>query len=223
MIDSCILANARSAKILAARSSAHADLTGEEFTAIVSRSRDFIVQSEILAGQMISPLRASLTNQVGRGEVRNFTRDTELPVQARSFLSAFHNQRLQAAAKHVEDEQWIQADIPGVTCHEIGNLVLSATKQPTKEPESGSSNENHQVDPIAVMSSSPAKSLDIEDQTFILVPATIKTLDMLISYMRLLVDLDSIATDVMAKIVEFLKASRSERKVSEQKGLITWI
>lgn len=76
---------------------------------------------------------------------------------------------------------------------------------------------------MAVMSSSPAKSLDVEDQTFILVPATIKTLDMLISYMRLLVDLDSIATDVMAKIVEFLKASRSERKVSEQKGLITWI
>lgn len=130
---------------------------------------------------------------------------------------------MQAAAKHVEDEQWSQADIPGVTCHEIGNLVFSATKQTAKEPESGSGNENHQVDPMAVMSSSPAKSLDVEDQTFILVPATIKTLDMLISYMRLLVDLDSIATDVMAKIVEFLKASRSERLLSEQKGLITWI
>jgi hypothetical protein len=74
LVDSCILANARSAKILVARSAAHADLTGEEFTMIISRSRDFIVQTEIIAGQMISPLRAALTIQVSRERVfKNYT------------------------------------------------------------------------------------------------------------------------------------------------------
>jgi hypothetical protein len=121
---------------------------------------------------------------------------------------AFHNKRLQAAAKHVEDEQWSQADVPPTTCREIGNLVLSATKQLSKETEaSNKCGGDHPIDFTTDITSAAAKSLDIEDQTFILVPATIKTLDMLCSYMQLLFDLDSIATDVMAKIVEFLKAS----------------
>lgn len=66
LLDSCVLANARAAKVLATRSAPHADLTGEELTEIVTRSREFIIQTEIVAGQMISPLRAALTAQVSR-------------------------------------------------------------------------------------------------------------------------------------------------------------
>lgn len=122
-------------------------------------------------------------------------------------MSAFHNKRLQTAAKDVEEEQWSQADIPVQTCREINLLVATATEQSSAGSETGATLRIDRDDGQLASGNTVAKSLDIEDQTFILVPATIKTLDMLCSYMKLLLDLDSIATDVMAKIIEFLKVS----------------
>ena len=66
LLDSCVLANARAAKMLAVRNATHADLSREEFARVISQSRDFIVESEIIAGQMISPLRGALAAQVSR-------------------------------------------------------------------------------------------------------------------------------------------------------------
>jgi hypothetical protein len=62
-----------------------------------------------------------------------------------------------------------------------------------------------------VSDSSPeyVKALSIEDQKFVLVHATISTLDMLCSYVRLLITLETVVTDVMAKIIEFLKVSQA--------------
>jgi hypothetical protein len=64
LVEACELANSRTAKVLSARYTGQAVPDAQVFMDVVVPTRDFIVQTEILAGQMIAPLRAVLTNQV---------------------------------------------------------------------------------------------------------------------------------------------------------------
>jgi len=115
------------------------------------------------------------------------------------------------AAKLVEEEQWIQSEIPTRTCREVDRLVSSATQSGMPDAVGlhvGGSQADGTND---ISNSGPefVKALSIEDQQFILVHATISSLDMLCSYVRLLITLETIVTDVMAKIIEFLKVSQA--------------
>jgi vacuolar protein sorting-associated protein 54 len=126
-------------------------------------------------------------------------------------LTAFHNLRLQTAAKLVEEEQWNQADIPRRLASDVEMLILSATNNRSEDPSATiaiSPFEEWEDPRRTTQSIETVRSLQIEDQNFILVPATIRSLDMLCSYVKLLINLESVVTDVMAKIIEFLKVSR---------------
>lgn len=173
------LANGRAAKVLVARTPQHAELSLDQFTAIFRQSWEFLVACEALGDCTLVSLRGVLSSQ------------------ARAFVVQYHAKRLQASAKLVEEEQWTQVDVPAVTQKGVDLLVSSAMRDPAawdlSPPPAGS----------------PAKHLSIEDTTFFLVQATVGTLDMLVEYGQLIVSLDLVVTDVMSRIIEYLKSFNS--------------
>lgn len=142
--------------------------------------------------------------------------DVLMSAQARSFLTTFHGGRLQNSAKEVEEEVWAQVDVPAAIQEEVNQIVSSATADPAGyklETANGSTEAAADTPTQEAKLSQPAKSLTVEDQTFFVVSATVRTLDMLSDYVRLLINLELVATDVMSKVIEFLKVSHAKALV----------
>jgi len=63
VLDASNLANLRSARIFSARYSQQPESDSQSFAEIATATRTFILETEVMAGQMLTPLRAALTNQ----------------------------------------------------------------------------------------------------------------------------------------------------------------
>jgi vacuolar protein sorting-associated protein 54 len=210
LVSACELANARAAKVLVARTPQHADLSLEEFVAVFEQAWTFVVACEAISGRMIVSLRGVITSQVrcvyGQG-VTEYGLNCGSK-QARAFLVKYHSIRLQASAKCVEEEQWVQIDVPPSTQKCVDTIIASAISDMPEHRLSSKMTNGH-VEPSAngTGDEAGAKVLNIEDNTFFVVSATAKTVEMLNDYQRLMVNLPLVATDVMNRIIEFLKVS----------------
>jgi vacuolar protein sorting-associated protein 54 len=103
----------------------------------------------------------------------------------------------------------VQVEISPVTQLEAENLVISATEDPSSyilyprsahEPASTPDRSR-----VVENKRSHSKCLRIEDHEFFLVSATTKAIQLLCEYIKLVFNLEGLATDVMTKMVEFLK------------------
>lgn len=56
-----------------------------------------------------------------------------------------------------------------------------------------------------------SKSLNVEDKSFFVVKATAETLVLLGDYLKIVINLELVVTDVMSRIIEYLKVSSSAR------------
>lgn len=56
-----------------------------------------------------------------------------------------------------------------------------------------------------ISSGGKSSTLRIEDRSFYVVPATSASMELLVDYLRLIINIELITTDAMAKIVEYLK------------------
>lgn len=108
--------------------------------------------------------------------------------------------------KYVEEEHWVQVDVPYTLQQQMDLVVRAAVsddaiRQLDKPlPTANGGETNGHV---------PGKTLQVEGQTFCLVHATAKTLEMLEDYLKLVVNLELITTDIMAKIIELVKVIQS--------------
>ncbi|KAK8861632.1 hypothetical protein IAR55_002455 [Kwoniella newhampshirensis] len=190
----CELAHTRASKIIAVRSEQHAALPLIEFVEIFKENWDFIVATEALAKKMIISLRG-VTSQ-----------------QARAFLVSYHAIRLTKSAKLVEEEQWTQVDISYSTQHVVNMLVESAVSDPvecsippptaSELTANGNGNGDRDAGPLA-------KVLSVEDKTYFVVKATAESLVLLGDYLKIVINLELVVTDVMSRIIEFLKSFNS--------------
>ena len=183
LASACELANVRASKVLAVRSEQHAELPLSEFVEIFKESWEFVVATERLAKRMIVSLRGVTASQ------------------ARAFLVRYHSIRLTKSAKLVEEEQWTQVDVGSSVQHTVNVLIESAVSDPAecfippKEPlTNGTSPESTKV-------------LSVEDKTFHIVKATAESLVLLSDYLKIVINLELVVTDVMSRGIEFLKVS----------------
>lgn len=188
-MSACELANARAAKVLVARTPQHADLTLDDFVAIFEETLGFVVACEAISGRMIVSLRGVITSQ------------------ARAFLVKYHAIRLQASAKCVEEEQWIQIDVPLSTQKCVDTIIASAISDIPELRLASRSGPPANGHPPTSNGTGLSKVLKVEEHSFFVVSATAKTVEMLNDYQRLMVNLGLVATDVMNRIIEFLKVS----------------
>lgn len=59
--------------------------------------------------------------------------------------------------------------------------------------------------------SEKSSTLRIEDRSFYVVSATLASMELLVDYLRLVINIELITTDVMSKIIEYLKVSLRHR------------
>jgi len=181
----CELANTRASKIISVRSEQHAALPIEQFVEVFGESWEFVVATEVITKRMIVALRGTLASQ------------------ARGFLVSYHAQRLTRSAKLVEEETWVQVDVPPSTQHAVGLLVQGAVSDPGEcfipPKQNGTSNG----------AQTSSKLLSIEDKTFFVVKATAESLTLLSDYLSIVINLEVVVTDVISRIIEFLKSFNS--------------
>lgn len=131
------------------------------------------------------------------------------------FLLAFHNARLASSATLVENEQWAQVEVPASAQRWADLLVDSAVGDPPEfvlyrtgdaNGTNGAAN-GHTSNPITPNGS--AKQLLIEGRPYFVVGATLRVVEMLLDYMKVIVNLSLLTTDAMSRTIEYLKAFNS--------------
>ncbi|CAK9781060.1 Vps54-domain-containing protein [Cutaneotrichosporon oleaginosum] len=187
LTSACELANTRASIIVSARSEQHAMLSLSDFLEIFNETMEFVSASEALAKRVLGTLRGAIQ------------------AQARAFLQAYHQQRLTRSARLVEEETWVQVDVPSATQHAADLLVEAAVSDPGEcfvPPRDANGSSNGE-------SSGTTKLISIEDKTFCVVKATSESLQLLSEYLAIVINLELVATDVMTRIIEFLRSFNS--------------
>ncbi|CDZ97217.1 Vacuolar sorting protein VPS45 [Phaffia rhodozyma] len=184
------LANSRASKIMGVRNEQHASLELDNFIETFDEAWNFVLSCEVICRKMIVGLRGTMV------------------VQAKMFLQNYHSQRLSKSAKMVENELWSPEEVSPAQQRAVEIIVASAVSDP---PELILKNRiGSDVAPSAtVTEGQTVKHLQIEDRTFILVGATLGSIELLVDYLKLIVNIELITTDVMSKVTEYLKSFNS--------------
>lgn len=189
------IANARFAKVIGVRTEVHAQLKFIDFFAIFDASWRFVVQCEVISRRMIIALRGVMVSQ------------------AKAFLQCFHQNKITESARIVEQEQWSPVEVPYQVQQTVNAIIRSAMEDPKSltivrdphlTPSSSESPDDGQTN-----SSSVTKLLDIEGTCYHPVSASLETLKTVADYLSIVINCSLLTTDLMAKIIEFLKAFNS--------------
>ncbi|WVQ74727.1 hypothetical protein IAR50_004331 [Cryptococcus sp. DSM 104548] len=182
------LAHTRTSKILSVRSDQHALLPLSSFLQLYNDTISFITATETLSGKSTTPLRGVLN------------------AQARAFVQKYHQERLTKSAKAVEEEVWTQVDVTAGVQRVVGLIVQAGMEDPAEcfipSRADGVSTEEEGK-------AATTKQLSVEEQKYCLVKATAESLVLLGDYLKIVVNLESVVTDVMSRIIEFLKSFNS--------------
>lgn len=199
--DVCGLAHALASRLLSLRSSSHISLGLKDFLAVFHLAWTFILESERVCGRMIIGLRGVVLNQ------------------AKAWLANFHRVRLEKAARAVEEEQWSPTDVSADQQIDVGRIIESATADPTVFiiPRDEIQKENMDVESAHDAANAAAddsrtartKTLEIEEKQYWVVPASLDVLSMLVDYLRVVINLPLLSTEIMGRVVEFLKQFNS--------------
>ena len=196
------LANVRFSKVIGVRTEVHAQLALADFVQIFDLSWDFVVQCERICQRMIVGLRGAMV------------------AQAKTFLQAFHQRQITENARVVEEEQWAAVEVAPTVQASVACIIQIATSDPPElllgsrsSASSASSTASGSIprDTDSAEDSSPktvagpAKQLDIEGKQFFAVSAGLTTIVALMEYLKVLVNAPMLSTDVMSKIIEFMK------------------
>lgn len=143
--------------------------------------------------------------------------------KAKAFLLNFHNIRISSSATLVENEVWAQVEVPPEAQHWADLLVEAAVSNPTEfvmsEQALGATNgksngaATNSTGPSSpsnsVAAAGSARQLLVEGHPYFVVGATLKVMEMLLDYLRVVVNISLLTTDTMSRTIEYLKAFNS--------------
>ena len=136
--------------------------------------------------------------------------------QAKSFLQAFHQDRISRSARLVEDEQWNPSEVPQTVQHLVRAIVEAAVRDPPElvvgadpSPLSVPNSPTMANTPLSPTPTRVSKHLRVEGISYFAVSATLETLVLLLDYFKIIMNLSMLTTDTMSRIIEFLKAFNS--------------
>ncbi|KAF9651471.1 Vps54-domain-containing protein [Thelephora ganbajun] len=192
------LANVQASTAINARSEQHTSLPLPEFLDLFNQSWNFVLKCEVICRRMIVGLRGVIVSQ------------------AKSFLQAFHQDRISRSARLVEGEQWNPAEVPQTIQHLVKTIVEAAVRDPPElvvgadpPPLSVPNSPTVVTSPSSPNPARVSKHLRVEGVSYFAVSATLETLVLLLDYFKIIVNLSMLTTDTMSRIIEFLKAFNS--------------
>ncbi|THH06493.1 hypothetical protein EW145_g4050 [Phellinidium pouzarii] len=186
------LAHSRASKLLSTRAEQHASLDLPSFLNVFNETWDFVIRTETICRKMIVGLRGAAVSQ------------------AKAFLQTMHQNRISQSAKLVEDEQWAAAEVSHAA-QKLANIIVDSAVRDSPEL-TVSSLEATSSEPPKLnggSASQSSKHLTIEDRTYFAVSATLRMLDLLVDYLKVIISLPLLTTDAVGRVIEFLKAFNS--------------
>jgi vacuolar protein sorting-associated protein 54 len=115
-------------------------------------------------------------------------------------LQQFHQQNFLEVAEAVQQEQWSPADVPSSTQAVVNRILQSAVETPILW-------DLKRMQAPMTEDKPAAKQLIIEDRSYFAVTATLRCVEALEKYLQVVTNLPLLSTDVMSRIIEFLKVS----------------
>ena len=210
------LANVRASTAISARGEQHTSLPLPEFLDLFNQSWNFVLRCEIICRRMIVGLRGTIVSQVCPTPRSLHISPFLTRKQAKSFLQAFHQDRISRSARLVEDEQWNPSEVPPTVQHLVKTIVEAAVRDPPElvvgagpPPLSVPNSPTMASAPSSPVSARVSKHLRIEGISYFAVSATLETLVLLLDYLKIIMNLSMLTTDTMSRIIEFLKAFNS--------------
>jgi vacuolar protein sorting-associated protein 54 len=183
--DATSLSHVLASRLLSLRASTHVKLSLPAFLALFHLTWTFVLRSETLAARMVVGLRGAILNQ------------------AKSWLVQFHRERIEGAAKRVEEETWGQAEVTPFDQREVNLIVDSATGDPAAFLLPARAGDED----AAPADAENFKTLEIEEKSYFVVGASTHVLRLLAEYLRVVINLPLLTTEAMGRVVEFLKVS----------------
>lgn len=89
-------------------------------------------------------------------------------------------------------------DVPSTTQIIVNRILQGAVESPSEW-------DLHVSEKISDETASPAKQLSIEDRTYFAVRATLQLMESLEEYLKIVINLPLLSTDVMSRLIELLK------------------
>lgn len=180
-------------RLLSLRSSNHSSLTLSLFLDVFRPTWEFILTSEGLSRRMVTGLRGQVLNQ------------------AKNWLIEFHRRNIEDASRKVEEERWDQKDVDRTSQRNVEFIIDAATNDPDElivgtDPMSQDAGANRDKD---ADSEPTSKTLQIEQTSYAVVQASLDTLNILMEYLKVVINLPMMTTETMGRTVEFLKAFNS--------------
>ncbi|KAG6837266.1 hypothetical protein H0H93_012271 [Arthromyces matolae] len=225
------LSNTQSASLIAYRQEEHSSLELADFLAFFNDSWAFVVRCEVLSRRMIVGLRGVVVGQAKSFLMafhqKRITSSAKL-VEDEQWNPAEISAGLQRITDAIVDSA--VKDAPELVIKAEGmQPAVSAMKPQSSSYEPSEPLSQHHKDTQSQMSVKPngtgtvavggsgfstvkatgSKQLRIEDRTYFAVNATTEVLVLLLDYLRVVVNLSMLTTDVMSRIIEFLKAFNS--------------
>ncbi|KAJ1907338.1 hypothetical protein LPJ81_000820 [Coemansia sp. IMI 209127] len=215
------VAHVRCAKLLNHRSEQNARLGPAGFHSLYSSIWAFVAQYELLGGKMCFGLRGTLT------------------VQAKAFLGNFHVEKSRQIQILIENEQWVQAEVPIDFQNLVDQVIRAAAQQPPAA--TGAADQNAPLAPLVdsplVLGSlstdaaqrplevlarqdSDAASVRSADtagiglmhiggEAFHVVGCSLVLVKSVVEYLQCAASMPVLATDVLQRLVDMLKTFNS--------------
>ncbi|PWN24163.1 hypothetical protein BCV69DRAFT_280060 [Microstroma glucosiphilum] len=201
------------ARLISLRASTHAQMDLAQFLGVFTPLTEFAERTErvslvkeresSVASRKLVPLRSTLLNQ------------------AKEWLRYFHRIRLEQAARWVEEEIWAQVDVSVDSVKVLKTLVAAATEDPVEwigetaeKADEVADTDQSETAPSAKTLVFPSETsngtLDGDEKSYYMVPATLRVLALTQEYMQTVVNFEKVGTtEIMSRVVEFLKQFNS--------------
>jgi vacuolar protein sorting-associated protein 54 len=174
------LAHVRCGKLIGFRSDQNALLNPTDFYRLSSVVRTFILQCEVFCGRTCFGLRGTVVSQ------------------QKAFIEHFHMERVKQEAVLIENEQWAASEVPSdfqlivdricdgrISCFIDGSLQQS---------------QQHHID-----SEKSTKHLIVDGHSYYVVGCSLLILKMFEDYLKCVLNLESMTSEIMQKLIELLK------------------
>lgn len=119
---------------------------------------------------------------------------------------------MSSSARLVENELWAPEETTPTQQHAVDLLVESAVSDPVELVILATSSPDRHVNGSTNGEDGKTgnkKHLQIEDRSYFVVGATLGSLELLVDYIKIVLNIDLLTTDVMSKIIEYLKVSQT--------------
>ncbi|THG97756.1 hypothetical protein EW026_g4306 [Hermanssonia centrifuga] len=212
------LANARAAKVITVRADQHTALDLHSFWTLFNAAWDFVVQSESVSRKhsckTFHQARLSQSAKLVEDEQWN---PVEVPPAIQHLVNllvdaSFHDPpefKLSALSDPTSPLPPPSPLLPNSPALQVNGAPIQPSS-PVPSPLMPPNTPKHlQADSKRRGSHTPGKHLKIEERNFFAVSATLEVLALLSDYMRVIVNLPSLVTDTMSRIIELLKAFNS--------------